>query len=232
MKILHSAHTQKISKGPVPLERFQSRQRVRKEIGARNQHTSLMGFTLVETLVAITVLLMVIIGPMSIASRGIQNSFYAGDQTTAIYLAQEAIEHIQRLRDDTALANFQDFKTNGNNGDGDTWLWYTALDSHCKDADGCDINFANSPIAYRDCTTPSNCQMRKYIGTGAVDRVYGYSVGTDWVPSMYTRRVRVGAFSNGGVPVTVTVSWNSTLFGSTRSVILQTYLYDKYTRFE
>ena len=68
------------------------------------QRNTERGFTLVETLVAITILLIVIVGPMTIASRGMQTAFYAGDQTTAIYLAQEGIEHIQRLRDDTALA--------------------------------------------------------------------------------------------------------------------------------
>jgi prepilin-type N-terminal cleavage/methylation domain-containing protein len=190
------------------------------------------GFTLVETLVSITILLTVIIGPMTVASRGMQSAFFAGDQVTAIFLAQEGIEHIQRLRDDDGLANFQDFMTNGENGNGDTWSWYTALNANCRDADGCDVNLDASPIAYRDCSIAANCLLNKYRGSTLGDRVYGYVSGADWSPSIYTRRIRVGAFLNGGVPVTVTVSWNSSLFGGTRTVTLQTYLYDMYTRYE
>ncbi len=195
-------------------------------------HCTSRGFTLVETLVSITILLIVIIGPMTVASRGMQNAFYAGDQTTAIYLAQEAIEHIQRLRDDAALQNYQDYVADGSDADGDTWSWYTALNANCRDSNGCDMNFEASPITYRDCSTPANCQLNKYTGATFGDRVYGYTIGAEWAPSIFTRRVRVGQLSDGGLPVTVTVSWNSNLFRSTRTVTLQTYLYDVYKRYE
>lgn len=61
------------------------------------------GFTLVETLVAIAVLLVAIVGPMTIAAQGLQASFFSREQTTAVYLAQEAIEAIEKKRDDQAL---------------------------------------------------------------------------------------------------------------------------------
>ena len=64
------------------------------------------GFTLVETLVAITVLLMVIIGPMTIAQKGIQQAYFATEQATAVFLAQEAIEAVRELRDNVALTAF------------------------------------------------------------------------------------------------------------------------------
>ena len=34
------------------------------------------GFTLVETLVAVTIFVLVILGPMTIASRGLQNAYF------------------------------------------------------------------------------------------------------------------------------------------------------------
>lgn len=193
---------------------------------------SARGFTLIETLVAITILLVVIIGPMTIANRGMQTAFFAGDQTTAIYLAQEAIEYIQMLRDNSALTNYQDYVGDGSDGDGNTWSWYQALNSNCKDSDGCDINFSGASVSYRDCTTSTNCRLNKYTGSSVSGRVYAYTTGADWTPSIFTRRVRVGNSSGGGVPVTVTVTWNSTLFGSARTITLQTYLYDMYRRFE
>lgn len=211
----------------------------------RNRLVTKAGFTLVETLVAISILLVVIVGPMTIASKGMQSAYFAGDQTTAIYLAQEAIEYIQRLRDNEALANFEDYRSQGNDGDGNTAAWYTSntgnFSSYCvtsNNAAGCDIEFETS--SFRNCTTMSNCQLGMYTGsdTTSQTRVYGYAWTTD---SPFTRVIRVGSAqggtgsSIGGVPVTVTVSWNAaTLFGvgSVKSVTLQTYIYDHYTRYE
>lgn len=209
---------------------------LQKEIANRAQ-----GFTLVETLVSITILLMVIIGPMTIAQKGIQSAYYAGDQTTAIYLAQEAIEHFQRLRDDRALFNYQDYKNNGNNGNGNTADWYesnpVASFANCLTNKGCDVNFSGSNYSYNDCTDTTNCNLNKYNAPIA-NRLYGYSGGT---ASKFTRVIKIGAkvdplgSSIGGIPVTVTVSWDaSTLFGASppKTITLQTYIYDHYTRFE
>jgi prepilin-type N-terminal cleavage/methylation domain-containing protein len=212
------------------------------------------GFTLVETLVAVTLLLLVIVGPMTIATRGLQNAFYAGDQTTAIFLAQEAIEHMQRLRDDNALSNVSDFQTDGSDGDGNTWNWYdngpTGASgwSNCKkeisSSNVCDVVIAASPLQYRNCQTISQCRLNQYNtdqdGNGThevVTRVYGYGSGAGWTTSPYTRTIALGVRESVGgttaaVPVTVTVSWNANIFGSTRSVVLQTYIYDHYSRFE
>ncbi len=190
------------------------------------------GFTLVETLVAISILLVVIVGPMTIAQKGMQNAFYAGDQTTAIYLAQEAIEYVQRLRDNNALNEFSDYQLNGSNNNGNTQSWYTSLDSDCRDNDGCDVDFGpNTPI-FNDCTTASDCKLE--INSNPTIRLYGY--GTGWANSLYERRIRVGNYSNGGYPVTVTVSWTANIFGNVtnnaRTVTLQTYIYDHYKRYE
>ena len=192
------------------------------------------GFTLVETLVAVSILLVVIIGPMTIAQKGMQNSYFAGEQTTAVYLAQEAIEHIQQLRDDTALAEYG----NGANS-GDTWNWYSALPvASCRNPGsngGCDVDFING--GFRNCNTASSCLLRFDTSASPGTRIYGYGAG--WSNSLYTRRIVVGApiqigGVDAGVPVTVTVSWSTELFssGGTRTVTLQTYVYDHYSRFE
>ena len=70
------------------------------------------GFTLVETLVAISILMLAILGPLTIASAGLKNSLYARDQITAYYLAQEGIEHVRYVRDDNYIRNL-----NGENRD-------------------------------------------------------------------------------------------------------------------
>ncbi len=64
------------------------------------------GFTLAETLVAIAILLMVIIGPITAAQNGIRQAYLANEQTAAVFIAQEAIESIRQLRDERALAAY------------------------------------------------------------------------------------------------------------------------------
>lgn len=205
-------------------------------------HTTLRrdteGFTLVETLVAVTILVMVIIAPLTIAQRGMQNAYFAGDQTTAVYLAQEAIEHIQGLRDGVALQNYEDYRDNIVSDRTTFQEWVDSLPASCKSTasnGGCDFDFSSSNPQPRNCQNSSTeCQLRINTSGGSNGRIYQYSSGGQ---SMYTRRIRVGTpLTNAGiayaVPVTATVTWNATIFGGAqRTVTLQTYVYDQYSRF-
>lgn len=145
------------------------------------------GFTLVETLVAITVLLLVIVGPISAAQKGIQRAYYANEQLSAVFIAQQTIESVRQLRDDQALVVWQ--------GGGDTSDW--SADTECK-SEGCPF----APEVVKDNIT-------------------------------YTREVEIQDEGNRW-SVTVTISWENTpLFGKDApTVVLQTYLYDHYQRFE
>ncbi|MDO8575325.1 MAG: prepilin-type N-terminal cleavage/methylation domain-containing protein [bacterium] len=55
------------------------------------------GFTLIETLVAIGILMMAVVGPISVAYKSLKSSMVAKDQFTASYLAQDAIEYMKAL---------------------------------------------------------------------------------------------------------------------------------------
>jgi type II secretory pathway pseudopilin PulG len=50
------------------------------------------GFTLIETFVAITILMIVVLGPMALLSNALQDARFIGDEITATYLAQEGVE--------------------------------------------------------------------------------------------------------------------------------------------
>ncbi|MBI2048693.1 MAG: type II secretion system protein [Parcubacteria group bacterium] len=63
------------------------------------------GFTLIETLVAVSLLVIAIAGPMSLAAQSLSSAFYARDQMTAFHLAQEAIEAVRFVRDGNILIN-------------------------------------------------------------------------------------------------------------------------------
>lgn len=104
------------------------------------------GFTLVETMVAISILMLGILGPLSIASSGLRNSLFAKDQVTAYYLAQEGIEYVRYVRDDNYLLE----RSN----------WLSGLND-CIGAFGCAIDTgewfgSNTSVTYQclstDCT--------------------------------------------------------------------------------
>jgi len=57
------------------------------------------GFTLIETMVAISLLSIAIVAPMTLTAQSLASAYYARDQITAFYLAQEAIEALRSIRD-------------------------------------------------------------------------------------------------------------------------------------
>ncbi len=63
------------------------------------------GFTLIETLVAITLLTLAVVAPMTLATQSLASSYYARDQVTAFHLAQEAVESVRSSRDANILFN-------------------------------------------------------------------------------------------------------------------------------
>ena len=62
------------------------------------------GFTFVETLVAISILLLAIAAPLTLGSQGLAASRVARDQVIGTYLAQEAVEYARNIRDTNTLA--------------------------------------------------------------------------------------------------------------------------------
>jgi type II secretory pathway pseudopilin PulG len=50
------------------------------------------GFTLIETFVAITILMITVLGPMTLLSRALQESLQIKEQIIATFLAQEGVE--------------------------------------------------------------------------------------------------------------------------------------------
>lgn len=70
------------------------------------KNITLHGFTLIETMIAVSILSLSVAGPLYTASRAIVAAEISRDQLTASYLAQEAAEYVRALRDDQYLAQY------------------------------------------------------------------------------------------------------------------------------
>ncbi len=186
-----------------------------------NLHTIHKGFTLVETLVAISVLLLVVIGPMTVAQKGIQNAYFANDQMAAVFLAQEAIEGVREERDRRALAVYD-------NPNGNTAGWISSVCAFSGTS--CEVGYdvsSDGTTSFAPCSqTNNNCVLLYDAETGRYSH-------TDGDTSPFTRIVTVGEEIDGGIPVMVEVRWTAQVFDSTERVVrLQTWVYDHYQRFE
>ncbi|MEI6478987.1 MAG: prepilin-type N-terminal cleavage/methylation domain-containing protein [bacterium] len=175
------------------------------------------GFTLVETMVAITVLLTTIVGPMEIASKALFSSYYARDQITAYYLAQEGVEYIRNFRDTYYLQNPA------------ATDWPGAF-SNCTVSGtniGCKFDVSQSPITMTKCDL--DCGALNY--DSSVGRYSYLSSGTS-KPSKYTRVVTISQDANtDAVFVTSTISWTgSYISGSTKSFTIKESLYKWQTK--
>ena len=69
------------------------------------------GFTIIETLVAITILMISIAGPLTIAEKGLSAAINTRDQITASYLGQDLMEYIKNVRDADLLNGNTIFST-------------------------------------------------------------------------------------------------------------------------
>lgn len=173
-------------------------------------------FTLVETLVAISILLVAIVGPMTIAARGLQSAFYAREQIAAFSLAQEGVELIRAIRDTNAL------QTPPAN-------WLANIPGVCgSSSQGCGIDVRSGTII--NCNSQS-CQLN-YDASALLGRrgFYTYaSCGTNCTLTPFTRRIWVDPLPGGReAEITVEVSWQSGLFGNAKTVTIQSEIFNQY----
>lgn len=144
-------------------------------------------FTLIETLVATSVLLISLAGPLSIAAQALQSAYYARDQITAFYLAQEAVEYVRAVRDQNYLAE-------------PALPWLTGLEA-CID-DECAVDFQN--FSNQTCSN-SACP---FLLLGQTNGLFNLSSGN---PTIYRRTLTINtvAGSPDEVTVRVMVEWQS-----------------------
>lgn len=177
------------------------------------------GFTLIETLAAVTLLIVSIVSPMILTERSLTSAYYARDQITSFYLAQEAVEAIHQIRDNNIL------KIAKNLNSGVTLFDGVPVSSSCSGTqtyftvDATQTNAANV-IANVNCgTSASACPALQTSGG-----LYGY--GSGWTNTNFTRSVYAcyTDSSQNEVYLSVTVSWQTSALQA-RSFTLTENLY-------
>ncbi|MCD5380991.1 MAG: type II secretion system GspH family protein [Candidatus Pacebacteria bacterium] len=194
--------------------------------------TSQEGFSLVETLVAITILLVVIVGPMTISSSAAKSTSFASEQVVAFFLAQEGAELAQKARDDILLRKF--LPTLDINYLSDPWSLFasSALGApyeNCFKASGCGLELNTDTAGSIKTPIPvcssSNCKL--YFDNSDVRSRYTYSsVGND--DTLYTRVVFFETVNADELHVTSRVTWRTGAQRDAQEVTVETYLLDVY----
>lgn len=107
-------------------------------------HSRKKGFTLVETFVAITILLIAVLGPLGLFSKALIDTIFAQNQITSLYLAQEGLElvinyknNIQTDECDPQDPNYLECLANTNPSQ-----WLGQL-TECYSDEGCIISLEN-----------------------------------------------------------------------------------------
>ena len=150
------------------------------------------GFTLVETLVAIAILLLAVAAPLSLATKSLNSSALSKQQITASFLAQEAMEFIRNVRDENVLEGGANNWLKGSSGG--IKIERECVDSKCqidafyKEIENC--SGACSPLLYNSNTGLFNTR--------------------DGSVSPYTQAVEITQINNQEIAVKVTVSWKGT----------------------
>ena len=167
------------------------------------------GFTLIETLVAVSLLSVAIVAPMSLTTKSLAAAYYARDQIVAFHLAQEAVETVRHFRDNNILQ--------------------TALGNPTDILAGIPLGVPFTVNTIDDSIDSASCNsgICPPLQLDPTETFYGY--GDDWTDTRFTRTVGVETVADtGGVPqeirVTVTVSWRTGSF-QTRSFSIRQNLY-------
>lgn len=192
------------------------------------------GFSLVETLVAITILLLVIIGPLAISASTAKSTGFASEQVVAFFLAQEGVELVQKYRDDLLLEHFAT--------PGTPWADFTDASGAlllCMRPQGCGLEILNTgALATPTLCSSVNCKL--YLDLSAGDNRARYThdssghipatpfAGTKPI-TPYTRSIQlIPDIAGREVRVVSRVTWRTGSIRAEQVAEVESYLFNIY----
>jgi len=187
----------------------------------KKNKTPKAGFTLVETLVAVSIFTVSAMALMVVLSDSVANSTYAKKKIIATYLAQEGIEYMRNMRDTYVL--YQPVNSNG-------WDDFMVKVSPCDTEnagvcyfDDLGLDFSDTAISpMKDVAVlPCVSGVCPYLLYDQGMGKYNYTVGstTDFI-----RSIRILNTNTDEMRVATTVSW--TQGSGTYEVTLSANLFD------
>jgi len=144
------------------------------------------GFTLVEALIAMSILIIGIISSFILVTRALYNTSIIQDRLTASFLAQEGLELVREIRDSNYINRI-------NNGTGN---WNDGLQRGTYR-----ISFENR---LEKITNSSEATLYFHDDTGLFD----YN-STGGVLTSFNRQIEIKQISDHELRITVTVSWQT-----------------------
>jgi prepilin-type N-terminal cleavage/methylation domain-containing protein len=165
-------------------------------------------FTLVETLVAITIILVMLVAPLQAVERAAGAAFAARDELIGTGLAQEGVEYVREIRANNYLVNVQNSNT--------AKSWLEGVDGtnstpNCMAPALCTFDStpgAQTPIA--QCFDGINGHSTTCLTTPLyLNSSSLYSQQSSGVATKFYRTLQVQTISGTEVEVISTVQWNS-----------------------
>ncbi len=163
------------------------------------------GFTILEVILAITVLTLAAGGSFILISQTIGSVSVIQSRLTASYLIQEGLEIARNIRDSNWLKN-QTWDQGLPAGDWEADYTTTSFDEDCEEHYNCHIYDDNS-----------------FLKIPETDEFYNYSSGTD---TIFKRKITISDSQIDKFKVSVKVFWREK--GQIRSLAAQEYLYNWY----
>lgn len=198
------------------------------------------GFTLVETLIGITILLVSVITPLSVASYAITYSNNARDEVVATNLAQEALEFIRNERDKSFMAVTNPAPARMQNFLNKFGGYGTGAETICYASTGCGVDVRQTVItnAVRNCAIAGECGVL-WVNNKTQTSIpptftftqenlrSGYDPSlSNWTATKFTRIVTMKVVGDRSIPteveVTATVTWKNGV--NNRSITMRQYL--------
>lgn len=181
------------------------------------------GFSLVETLVAVTILLILIVTPMTTTIRSANSASFSTEQVTAYFLAQEGAELAQLARNNLLLE-----EVGGNPVD--SWADFVSGAGDyqdCFDPSGCGLeitDFSDGRISADVCSGDS-CRIYVTETSGGSHVRSRFTHDSNQTPTPFTRTINLTDLGSQ-VRVQSVVTWRTGSLRQEQRAEVETYLFD------
>ncbi len=169
------------------------------------------GFTLIETMIAVFILVVAFNGLLGLIANSIYYGRYSKNDIVANYLVQEVLDSVRNDRDTIAFQKIAEV--------GSGWNGFLAKygypNSYCFSANGCEIEVASITTDISACSGSAGswgtvgCRVLNYDDRATNQDFYTYKTPQGAVPSNFKRKINMSINSslNDQLDITVSVEW-------------------------